>query len=249
MKVTACIICKNEERNIRDCLESVKWADEIVVVDSGSTDRTVEIAKEYTPNVFFNEWRGYNAQREFAMAKATSDWVFCLDADERCTPELRDAIRASLSDGVDGFYVKRHTYYLGRWINHGGWYPDWKLRVVRRGQAKCTGIEPHDLIEVPGPTARLHADLLHYTYANFSAQLRQIDKFSDVFRDRWIQEGRKPSLLMMLLHPWWKFFEVYLFKLGLLDGRAGFVIAVATAFYTFAKHVKLWEAKTCASRS
>ena len=137
-KISASIICKDEARNIEDCIRSVEWCDEVIVVDSGSTDGTVDLAKTLTSNVVFNEWPGYVAQKNFALERASGDWVFCLDADERCTPELREAVEKSVqeADGLAGFEVRRHVKYLGRWINHGGWYPDWKLRIVRRGKAR-----------------------------------------------------------------------------------------------------------------
>jgi hypothetical protein len=142
--------------------------------------------------------------------------------------------------------MKRHVYYLGKWINHGGWYPDWKLRVVRRGRGRWTGVDPHDRLIADGPVKRLDADLIHYTYRDFSHQLRIIDHFSDVVAEEWRKRGRRPSLLNALFHPPAKFLECYVWKLGLLDGWAGFVIAVASAFYAFAKEVKLREkSSTC----
>lgn len=243
-RISAVIICKNEEHNIRACLESVKWCDEIVVVDSGSTDRTVEIAKEFTSKVLFHEWPGYVAQKNYALAQATGEWVISLDADERCTPELEKKIREILADphAADGYKVRRHVYYLGRWINHCGWYPDWKLRVARRATCSWTGVDPHDKLVTQGTTKKLDADIEHYTYRDLSHQLQIIDKFSDVVRDEWLKAGKKPSLFLLMVHPWIKFLEVYLWKRGILDGRAGLIISMASAFYVFAKHAKLWEA-------
>ncbi len=245
MKISAVVICGNEERNITDCLESLKWCDEIVVVDSFSTDKTVELARRFTDKVIQRAWPGYNAQRTYAMEQATGDWILALDADERCTPQLRDAIKKSVesANGVAGFEVRRHTFYLGRWINHGGWYPDWKCRLVRRGLAKCEGIEPHDLIVPAGKVGRIDGDIEHFTYRSFSEQLKAIDKFSDTFAERWTNEGRRFSLFKALVHPPLKFFGCYVWKLGFLDGWPGFVIAAASSFYVFAKYVKLRERK------
>jgi len=242
-RISAAIICGDEEANIAECLESVKWCDEIVVVDSMSGDRTPEIARKYTPKVIQRPWPGYIAQKNFALEQATGDWVFSIDADERCTPELRAALEGTVAsaDGIDGFRVRRHVFYLGRWINHGGWYPDWKVRIVRRGRARWTGVDPHDKLVADGPTRDLDADLVHYTYRDFSHQLRTIDRFSDVVVTEWIKEGRRPSLLKLLFHPPLKFLECYVWKLGFLDGWAGFVIAKASAFYVFTKHAKLRE--------
>lgn len=242
-RVSAVVICGNEETNIADCLESVRWCDEIVVVDSMSADRTPEIARRYTGKVIQRPWPGYVAQKNFALEQATCEWILSLDADERCTPELRAEVEKALAaaEGVDGFRVKRHVRYLGRWINHGGWYPDWKLRIVRRGRARWTGSDPHDKLETEGPTRDLDADLVHYTYRDFAHQLKIIDRFSDVVVEGWIKEGRKPSLFKMIFHPPVKFFECYVWKLGFLDGWPGFAIAKASAFYVFTKQIKLRE--------
>lgn len=221
----------------------MSWCDEIVVVDSGSADRTVELARRYTSRVIHNPWPGYVAQKNFALEQATGDWILCLDADERCTPELREAIRKAVPEAgpVVGFEVRRPAWYLGRWIRHGGWYPDWKLRVVRKGRARWTGIDPHDRLVVDGPVRRLEADLVHYNYRDFAQQIRTINHFSDVVVQEWLKQGKKPSLLKTLLHPPVKFLECYLWKRGFLDGFPGLAIAVSSAYYVFAKHVKLWE--------
>lgn len=245
MKISAVVVCGNEAANIADCLESVRWCDEIVVVDSLSSDGTAEIARRFTPRVIERPWAGYVGQKQFALEQASGEWVLSLDADERCTPELRDAIRSAIegpgADGVDGFEVRRHVFYLGRWIDHGGWYPDWKLRVARRGRARWAGKDPHDRLEVDGPVRRLEADLVHYTYRDFAHQLRTVDRFSEVVAEGWLAEGRRFSLLDALFHPPAKFLECYVWKRGFLDGWPGFVIAATSAFYVFAKQVKLRE--------
>jgi glycosyltransferase involved in cell wall biosynthesis len=243
MTLSAVVICGNEEANIGDCLESLTWCDEIVVVDSQSTDRTVEIAKKYTDKVIVRAWPGYVAQKQFALEQATGDWILSLDADERCTPALKDEIQRTLANpgDVNGFAVKRHVWYLGRWINHGGWYPDYKVRLVRRGKARWTGIDPHDKLEAEGETRRLDGELIHFTYRDFSHQLKTIDKFSDVAVEEWIKEGRRFSWIKFWFHPPVKFFVCYVWKLGFLDGWAGLVIAAASAFYVRTKYVKLRE--------
>jgi glycosyltransferase involved in cell wall biosynthesis len=243
-KVSATVICKNEAHNIEDCLKSVSWCDEIVVVDSGSTDATVELAKKHTPKVMFNEWKGYVAQKNFALGEATGDWVISLDADERCTPELHAEIVKELEradPSLAGFEVRRHVKYLGVWINHSGWYPDWKLRVVRRGKARWGGVDPHDKLLPDGPVKRIAADIHHFTYQDFAHHIRIINHFSDVVAHEYVKAGRKPSIFQAIFHPPWKFLEVYLFRLGFLDGFPGFVVAVGSAFYIFARYVKLWE--------
>jgi glycosyltransferase involved in cell wall biosynthesis len=242
VNISACIMTHNEEENIRACLESVKWAEEIIVVDSGSTDRTCDIAKEYTDRIVQHKWEGHIGQRNFVISLATKDWVFCLDADERCTPDLaKDIERVVTTNEAEGYYVKRHTYYLSRWINHCGWYPDYKLRLAKRGLCKSTGTDPHDSIVVNGRTKKLDSELHHFTYRDFADQIRTINNFSDITRDQWIKEDKRPSIPGMLFHPMAKFFEIYFYKLGFLDGVAGFVIAASTSFYVFCKYVKLWE--------
>ncbi len=242
-RISATVVCCDEEAAIEACLESVAWCDEIVVVDSGSTDRTVELARKLATRVIHHDWPGYVAQKNFALEQATGDWILNVDADERCTPELRDAILAALAAGPQavGFEVRRHVFYLGRWIDHGGWYPDWKLRVVRRGHGRFTGVDPHEKLVADGPTARLPADLVHLTYEGFADQIRTLQRFSDVVADEWVKQGRRFSLLRALVHPPAKFFGCWVWKRGFLDGWPGFVIAAASAFYVFAKHVKLWE--------
>ncbi len=247
-RVSASIICRDEEHNIEECLRSVAWCDEIVVVDSGSKDHTVELAKKHTERVVFHEWPGYVAQKNYALDQCTGDWVVSLDADERCTPELRAAIERELpgADGLAGFEVRRHVKYLGRWINHGGWYPDWKLRVVRKGKARWGGSDPHDKLLPDGPVRRLDAEIHHFTYRDFAHQIRIINHFSDVVSGELDRQGKGWPVLRALVRPPWKFFECYFWKLGFLDGFPGFVIAAGSAFYIFARYVKLWEKRKSA---
>lgn len=242
-RVSAAIICQDEEARLAACLDSVAWCDEIVVVDSGSADASVEIARKRATRVLSNPWPGYVAQKNFALDACSGDWVFCLDADERCTPALADAIRTALAQGpvVAGFAMRRHVFYLGRWIDHGGWYPDWKLRLVRRGRARWGGVDPHDKLIPDGPVERLDADLEHFTYRDFADHIRTLQRFSDVVADEWARSGRRFSLLRAIAHPPVKFLECWIWKRGFLDGWPGFVIAATSAFYVFAKHVKLRE--------
>ena len=241
--VSALVICRDEERHIAECLESVAWCDEIVVVDSGSSDRTLEIARKRATRVLQRDWTGIADQKNFALAQASGDWVLNLDADERCTPALRDAALAAIrSDPPQaGFEVRRHALYLGRWIDHGGWYPDWKLRVFRRGRARFSSHGPHDRVAADGPVGRLDAEILHLTYGDFAEHLRTVQRFSDEVAGEWAAAGRRFSLARALAHPPVKFFECWLWKQGFRDGWPGFVIAATSAFYVFAKHVKLQE--------
>jgi glycosyltransferase involved in cell wall biosynthesis len=243
LRLSAAVICRDEEDRITDCLRSVAWCDEVVVVDSGSRDGTLEIARKHATRVLHHEWSGYVAQKNFALDQTSGDWVLCLDADERCPEPLRRAIEAALAGDppVAGFAVRRHAFYLGRWIDHGGWYPDWKLRLVRRGRARWGGVDPHDKLIPDGLVERLDGEIVHLTYRDFADHLRTVQRFSDVVATEWLREGRRFSLARALLHPPVKFVECFLWKQGFRDGWPGFVIAATSAFYVLAKHVKLWE--------
>lgn len=244
--ISAFVLTKNEEHNIRECLESLKWVDEIVVVDSGSIDRTVEIAKEFTDKVIFHKWEGFRGQRTFALQTVTGDWVICLDADERVTPQLRDEILRELSREeipCDGFEVRRKAYYLGRWIKHSGWYPDYLLRVFRKDRVRNEGVDPHDYFVVDGGTKRLSGEILHYSYRSISEHLRAIDSLTTISAEQKLRSGVRFPLLRMLLHPPAKFFRTFFLKLGFLDGVQGFIISVLGSYYVFLKYAKLYELK------
>ena len=241
--VSAVVICRDEEAHIGECLDSVAWCDERVVVDSGSRDRTVAIAQERGARTIHHDWPGYVAQKNYALDQAESEWVLSLDADERCTDGLRAAIESVLASGptAAGFSVRRHVHYLGRWIDHGGWYPDWKLRFVRREVARWGGVDPHDKLGVEGTVERLDAELVHHTYPDFAGHIQTLQRFSDVVAAEWQTAGRRFQLWRAVTHPGVKFLECYVWKSGWRDGWPGFVIAATSAFYVFAKYVKLWE--------
>lgn len=242
--VSVCIICKNEADIIHRCLSSVKWANEIIVVDSGSADNTVEIAKQYTDRVIFHEWEGYVKQKNYALSLATCEWVFSLDADEECTDKLRDQILEAVKNdngAIDGYEMKRHPFYLGKWINHCGWYPDWKMRLARRTKAKWEGMDPHDKLVVDGKVKTLDGDINHYNYRSFVEQLKTIDSFSTIVAKQWREAGKRFNIVSAALHPMFKFIETYFWKLGFLDGIPGLVICGSSAFYVFCKYAKLYE--------
>jgi len=245
-KLSVCIITYNEEENIRTCLESVAWAEEIIVVDSFSTDETVAICREYTDRIFQRPWPGHIEQKNFAIEQANRPWVLCLDADEYLSPQATaEVIReVSSSDNTsDGFILPRHSYYLGRWINHGGWYPDHKLRLFRRGKARWGGKNPHDKLILEGKSQYLKGDILHTVYRDLSDQLKTVDNFSGIVAREWLREGKQFNPFASLFHPPVKFLETYIFKLGFLDGYPGLIIALVSSFYCFLKYAKLWELK------
>ncbi|HHT9138619.1 MAG TPA: glycosyltransferase family 2 protein [Candidatus Wunengus sp. YC60] len=243
--ISACIITLNEESRIRDCLESVKWANEIIVVDSFSTDKTVDICREYSNRVYQREWPGNIDQKNYTISLAKNDWILSLDADERLSPglieEIQDAIRNPRN--VAGFFFPRHSFYLGRWIYHGDWYPDYQLRLFKKGCGQWQGTNPHGRVIVDGKTKHMKHDIYHYNYKNFSHQLRTMDNYSNIFADVTVERGKGFSLFQLIFRPFYKFIKVYFIKMGFLDGLPGFILAVSNAFYIFVKYVKLWEKK------
>jgi len=249
--ISVCIVCFNEENNIRRCLESIKWVKEyggeIVIVDSFSADKTVEICREYTDKVFQNQWPGFVNQKNYALSLAKNNWVLSVDADEVISDPLRNAIISEWQSGgykaFDGYLMKRHTFYLGKWINYGGWYPDYKIRLFRKSKARWGGRDPHDriIMEKSSPTKKLNYDIIHYTYKNISHQIKTIDRFSDASSDALLSEGKTFCLCNLIFRPPIKFIETYILKLGFLDGLAGLIIAVSSSFYVFIKYAKMWE--------
>lgn len=247
--VSACVICFNEKNNIRQCLESLMWCDEIVVVDSGSTDGTVEVCRKYTEKVYHNPWPGFVAQKNYARSLTKNDWVISLDADEYLSDELKQEIADIWKNGApafsNGFYIARKTFYLNRWIMHGGWYPDWQLRLWRKSYGKWTGIDPHDkVVLTEGQAIKLKHSIIHKNYHNLSDHLKTINNFSTTAAEALLKEGKKFCLYNLLFRPPVKFIENYFFKLGFLDGLPGFIIAVNSAFYVFNKYAKMWEKKS-----
>jgi len=241
--ISCCIICFNEEANIRRCLESVKWCDEIVIVDSFSTDRTVDICREYTDHVTQRVWPGYVEQKRFALSQATHAWVLNVDADEEVSPELRREILAVLQQNhpaVDGFYVPRLVYYLGRWWWRG-WYPGFRLRLFRKAKVRWGGVDPHEKVLLRGQAERLHGPLYHYTYDDISDHLRAINGLTEVSSRELALRGKRTRTLDLLLRPWWRFLRFYVLSGGFRDGIPGFFVAVTSAFYVFLKYAKLWE--------
>ena len=244
--ISCCIICFNEEANIRRCLESVKWCDEIIIVDSFSTDRTVEICREYTDRIISRAWPGYVEQKRFALSQATHEWVLNVDADEEVSPELRHEIRVVLEQNhpaVDGFYVPRLVYYLGRWWWRG-WYPGYRLRLFRKAKVRWGGVDPHEKVLLRGQADRLHGALYHYTYDDISDHLRAINGLTEVSSRELALRGKRTRPTDLLLRPLWRFLRFYVVSGGFRDGVPGFFVAVTSAFYVFLKYAKLWERTT-----
>ncbi len=240
-RISTVIIAFNEEERIQRCLESVvAFSSEIIVVDSLSTDRTVEIAREYATRVIEQEWLGYGRQKQFAVDSATQPWVFSIDADEVVSPELCREIQGLALD-CDGYEVARPVWYLGRWIRHSGWYPGYVLRLFRRDSASVSDDAVHERVQVPGRTRRLRGDLLHYSYRDVAHHIEKMNEFTTLSAQQMYERGRRWGLASMLLKPFFEFQKVFLLKRGFLDGFAGLVVSVLHAYYVFLKYAKLWE--------
>ncbi len=244
------VIAKNEADRIGRLLGSVAFADRVVVVDSGSTDGTDRICRRAGAEVIHRKWEGYAAQKQAALEAVDCPWVLNLDADEALSPALARQIRAALAKddpSVAGFSMPRLSRYLGRWIRHGGWYPDRKVRLVRPEKARWRQDPLHEALEVDGRIAPLSAPILHYVYRDISDQVATIDRFSAVYAGRRGPVGAG-FLLAGVAHALGKWAECYLWKGGLLDGGPGLVIALNSAWYVFLKHAKAWEAAVNAGR-
>ena len=244
ISVSAIVVCFNEEDRIEDCLKSLQWCDELVVVDSHSTDRTPEICRQYTNRFIQRPWSGYRHQKEFAHSQATKDWVLLVDSDERVTPELRREILDTLArqDGeCAGYSVPRLVYYLGRWWWRGGWYPDYDVRLFRRDRATWGGVDPHEKIIVDGKVGRLQQPLHHFTYRSIDDHIQRINRFTSISSAELRKSGGRWRLSDALLRPAVRFFRSYILKRGFMEGFAGFYVALTAAVYVFLKYAKLWE--------
>jgi glycosyltransferase involved in cell wall biosynthesis len=244
MKITATVITLNEEHNIAAALESLSWADEIIVVDSESTDDTVEIARRFTDRVFVQPWPGYSAQKNFAASQAANDWIFSVDADERVSEELTreiEQLKSGSNPQAAGFEMPRLTFYLGRWIKHSGWYPDYKLRLYDRNRARWRGEFVHETLEADGEVARFHGNILHYTVRDASEHHLRMDRYTTLAAKQAFALAERASLSSILFSPLAVFLRSYVFKLGFLDGIQGLAIARFAAHYEFLKKLKLWE--------
>jgi len=239
------IVTLNEEGNLPRTLASVGWADEIVIVDSGSTDRTCDIAREVGARVISEPWRGYTAQKNYALELCTKDWILSLDADEEVSAELADEIRAVLNRDAkfDGYSMPRKNLFLGRWMKHGGFYPDPKLRLFRRGKAYSTGRDPHDRFEMRNgePVGGFKGALIHHTYPTLNLYLEHMNRYSNVWNRVPGAVPQRFSINAIVLRPLFTFIYNYFFRLGFLDGREGLLLHMYHAGYVSWKYAKGWE--------
>lgn len=242
-KISGIIICKNEEKNIEECLKSIQWCDEIIIVDSGSTDKTVEIAKKYTDKIFFNEWKGFSNQRKFALTKVSNEWVFVLDADERCTSDLATEIKTILSPAnlqTKGFYIPRKSFFLNKWVKYCGWYPDYKLRLFEKNFVKITDRLVHEGYEINGDTGKLKNDIMHYTVNSISEFTEKINHYSSLSA---IEKSNKKKITFLYLFfvPHFEFIKKYIFQLGFLDGITGLMVSYFHMITKLLTYMKMRE--------
>jgi len=239
-KLSVILITKNEAANIRACLESVAWADERIVVDSGSSDDTVAIARSMGAQVYEHDWPGFGPQKNRALGYASGDWVFSIDADERVTPELRAELEQAMREsGAEGYYCPRLSQFCGTFIHHSGWYPDYVLRLFKRGKGRFSDSLVHESVLLQGHSARLRSPLLHYSYLDRTDVERKVAHYSDAAAQQMHAAGKHTTLLRAALSAGWAFVRTWVIRLGMLDGRAGWGIAMMNARTTWLKYRKL----------
>ncbi|XGC82296.1 glycosyltransferase family 2 protein [Bdellovibrio bacteriovorus] len=242
LPISLVIITLNEEAHIERCIRSAPFVDDVVVVDSFSTDRTVEIAKACGARVFQEKWRGFGPQKAFATEQAKNPWVLSLDADEALSPELASELITKFRslDDQAGYLFPRRSFHLGRWIDHGGWYPDYQLRLFNKSKSQWNSADLHEKVEV-SKKLKMEKDLHHWVFDSLSDQVITNDRYSTLGAQQLAAKGAEFSYLKLIFKPWGKFIETYFFKAGFKDGLPGFIISVGAAYSLFLKFAKLWE--------
>ena len=241
-KVSVTIITLNEETNIRACLESVKWADEILVSDSGSSDRTVEICKEYGAKVFNDVWLGFGKQKNLIASRARNNWILNIDADERVTPELKKEIEEVLNNGdCEGYNIPRKNFFGNKWIRHCGWYPDYNLRLYKKDKGRFNERAVHEAVQIEGRAGCLKASLEHYTYKDISDYLKRMDRYSTLAAEEMFKQGRSAGYFNIVFRPLATFLKMFFLQKGFMEGYIGLILSGLYAAYTFSKYAKLME--------
>jgi glycosyltransferase involved in cell wall biosynthesis len=241
-RLSAIVITRNEAANIADCLDHLSFCDERIVVDCGSQDDTVAIAARSGAQAVVRDWLGFGAQKNYALSLATGDWVLSVDADERISPDLAGAIRAALDGDVDGYEFPRLSSFCGRKMRHSGWYPDYVLRLFRRGRARFTDARVHERVVCDGPVARLSAPLIHHPVARLEDALSRMDRYSTASAADLVGAGRRVSFWSGIGHGLGAFLRTYVLRGGFLDGAEGFLLAVANAEGSYYRYMKAWLA-------
>jgi glycosyltransferase involved in cell wall biosynthesis len=241
--VSATVITCNEQANIEDALASLTWTDEIVVCDCGSTDKTLEICRRFTDRIFHREWTGFVDQKNFAVEKASHNWIFSLDADERASPELRQEIHSLRSGGLStsGYRIPRVAFFMGRWIRHGDWYPDCQLRLFDRRRGRWQGGRVHESVKIDEEPGLLRGEIHHYTYRSLSDYLKRLETYSSLAAADYRQRGKTATPIKLLGNPITTFARAYFLRTGFLDGVPGLMVAAMGAISVFFKYAKLYE--------
>ncbi len=243
-RVSVAVVTFNEERNIAECLESAAWADEVIVVDSFSTDRTVEISRRYTERVIQRPWPGFGKQKNFAVSQAQMEWTFVLDADERIPADLRREVEGILEAkdrNFSAYRLARKNYFYGHWLKRGGLYPDWQTRLFRRGAAVYDDTEPHENLILTGPLGTLSNPLIHITERSISDHFPKLNHYSSLYAGQRVRTCKKVHLHDLFFRPMIAFFQLYVAKQGFRDGIPGLIQATLRSLYTFVKYAKVWE--------
>lgn len=248
-KLSVVIITKNEEENIKDCLESVSWVDEIVVMDSGSTDKTVEICKAYTDKVILTDWPGFGPQKQRGVDAATHDWIFSIDADERVSEGLKLEIQKALNEPkFEAYELPRLSYLCGKPIRYGGWYPDYLVRLFNKNKASFSKDLVHEKVEAQCPVGRLTEDLIHYSYQDLDQFMRKFNVYSTLGAKNLKLKNKTSGVLKSVVRGFISFIKVYIIKRGFLDGAEGLVIGISAFESTYYKYLKLYYLNRTASR-
>lgn len=242
-KISCIIITYNESKNIRKCLESISWVDEIIVVDSHSTDNTKEIVSEFTDKIYDLKWEGFGPAKEYAKNLASGEWILSVDADEIVPEKLREDIQKIIEseNSLEGYLIPRRSNFLGRWMRYGGWYPDPVLRFFKKDKGSFTTRIVHEEVRVDGRSGRLKSDLLHYTDPDFEYYLGKLNRYTSMDAFQLFEDGKRARLGDLIFRPFVTFAKMFFFRRGFLDGMPGFILAISSAFHVFSKYVKLWH--------
>lgn len=241
--ISVTVISKNEADNIKNCLESVNWASEVIVIDQFSTDGTADIARSLGAKVFQEHWQGFAGQKNMAIAEARGPWILSLDADERITPLLRQEIEEVISRGNDykGYYIPRKNFFCKQWIRYGGWYPDYNLRLFRKDSGSFEERAVHEKVVIQGNAAYLRYPMEHYTYGSVSDYLKKLEKYSRLAALEISERKSWTRWHTLILRPIFTFISMYMLRLGILDGAPGLFLAVSYSYYTFLKYYRFYE--------
>ncbi|MFA3781440.1 glycosyltransferase family 2 protein [Melioribacteraceae bacterium 4301-Me] len=249
-KLSVLIIAGNEEKNIKDCLESVKWADEIVLIDSESKDKTIEIAKQFTDKIFIKKWEGFSPQRKYGLEKVSYDWVLSLDADERVSDELKNEIQRLLNSEpkFDSYLIPRKNFFLGKHITSCNWSPDYQLRLFKKNKASVTNRKVHEGYYVEGERGKLKGKLIHYTHQSIAVTIDKINYYSTLEAQEKFNK-KKVSCLDILIHPFAAFFSHFILRRGFKDGIHGLMVSIIHAMTNILTYMKIWEIQNTGNRN